>query len=144
MKRFISLLALVAIGTMLTASAQKATNTLVGVWQQEQTVQEGGKTRTIHLPVWKVITADGTFYTFLIASRNGRSMKMNEGTYTLNSDSVMTEHVHRSLTAPELDGCDNAIRYRFVDANTIQIVYRMPDALKDGHETWRRVTMEKP
>lgn len=146
MKRILFLTLVMAVFCIGIVHAQQtADKRLYGVWQQEQTARDNnGKQRIIHLPVWKVIEGNGTFYTFLIAGRDGRSMKMNEGTWTGVSDSIITEHVNRSLTAPQLNGCDNTIRYHFVDTNLIKIVYRLPNATRDAHETWRRVTMELP
>ena len=125
----------------LLASADNGKD-LQGIWQQVQTSCTDG--HTMLLPVWKVMQADGTFCTFLIANQSGQSIITNEGRYEVKDDSTVVEQVTGSITDPELVGTHNKLTYTFKGKDAMHVSYRMPGASRDGHEDWVRVKLEMP
>lgn len=144
MKRLFTLFVMVlAWGTMAWASSDKEANRhFVGVWQQVQTSHADG--HLMLLPVWKVMQADGTFCTFLIANQNGQSIITNQGSYTVTNDSIVVEHITGSITDPALVGKGNRLTYHFNGRDKVHVSYRMPEASRAGHEDWVRVKLEMP
>ena len=127
--------------------AQTSNHPLVGLWQQVQQDDghaHGGKPGFIKLPVWKVIQPDGNFFIFLIAAPDATCIKTNEGAYTVNSDSLYTEHINGSVTDPTLIGKDNKIFYRFETQDMLHVSYHHKKADRKGEELWIRVKLEVP
>ena len=71
----------------LTAYAQHS-HPLLGIWQQEMITQEGNR---ILIPVWKIISGDGTFSVILMTNKDGRTVQTIEGSYVINSENTYTE-----------------------------------------------------
>ncbi len=125
--------------------AQDVRPSLVGIWQQTEKVQkDNGKEQMLNLPVWKVIEEDNKFSTFLIPNRKGAAIITTQGTYTVSSDSTYTEHIQNSITAPELIGKGNAMKYRFLTEDYLEVRYTMPGAKSEAVEVWRRIHLEWP
>lgn len=141
MKRILLFLALF-LPLCLGAKTDNNKAKLVGVWQQVQ--KSTTDSHLMLLPVWKVIQADGSFCTFLIANQSGMSILTNQGTYQVTSDSTCVEAVKGSITDPELIGKFNTLTFHFVSDDLLEVSYRIPGASRDGHETWRRVKLELP
>ena len=143
MKRLLLILAMATpLGLVAAGNENKPKHPLTGVWQQMQTSQSDG--HAMLLPVWKVMQADGTFCTFLIANQTGQSIITNQGRYEVTSDSTLVETVSGSITDPELVGKGNRLTYTFKNKDTMHVSYRMPGASHDGHEDWVRVKLELP
>lgn len=143
MKRTALLLLAMTLPFAMSADESKTElRDMAGIWQQVQNFK--GERRFIRLPVWKILHADGTFQTFLIANKSAQSIITNAGTYKVTSDSTYTEHVTSSLTDPSLVGRDNHITYYMKDKDNMSITYRMPGAKRNGQEQWIRVKMEMP
>lgn len=115
---------------------------LVGVWQQVQKSPADG--HTMRLPVWKVMQADGSFCTFLIANPQGQSIITNEGSFKVENDSVFIEHITGSVTDPGLIGKDNHLTFKFEGNDKISVSYNAQGAMRAGNETWIRVKLETP
>jgi len=141
LKNFLLAFFLLACG--VSAGAQQ--HPLMGVWQQ-QTIDhngpEGGK--LINLPVWKVISGDGTFATFMLTNHEMYSAKYQEGTYRILSDSTYAEQIDRHLVNRSLDGVLNVLTFKFLTENELTVSYRLPGAESASVEIWRRVEMEMP
>lgn len=145
MKKYMAILAVAFLSSTAALMAQTEAPTLAGVWQQHQYVPEqDGSARLIHLPVWKVLTADGNFCTFLIANKEGVSIKTNEGTYKVLNDSVYEETLTGSITVPDLVGQSNSLRYEFQDPDTMNLIYTLPNKEAPTREIWTRVKLEFP
>ncbi len=145
MKRLAIFLMMLLGGFAGTAVAQNAAPSLAGIWQQTEKAQkENGKTRIVHLPVWKVMEEGGKFSTFLIPNRKGATIITTEGTYTITSDSTFTENIANSITSPELIGKGNPMKYRFIADDYIEVRYTLPGAKAEAVEVWRRVQLEWP
>ncbi len=128
-----------------TLKAQTTDTRFAGVWQQTQRITgKDGNQRLAYLPVWKVNGNDNTFFTFLIATPDGVSVKTNEGTYTVLNDSTLEEHVSGSITTPALVGKSNTIHYRFSSPDVLRLRFRMPGREHDVHEVWTRVRLAIP
>lgn len=113
-----------------------------GIWQQVQFAKTDG--HPMILPVWKVMRSDGTFSTFLIATRSGQSIITTEGSFKVANDSTFVENITGSLTDPQLKGKSNKLIFHFLDEDTMNVSYRMPGSTRDAHERWIRVKMERP
>lgn len=127
------------------SAQEQAKASLVGVWQRLETVKDdGGTTRTIKLPVWKVYDSNGTFSSFLIANKEADCIKAMEGTYSLVNDSVYDEHITGSVTSPELVGTTNPMSYKFVSPDLLQVSYHLSGAKQGVSEGWVRIKLEMP
>lgn len=145
MKRSLFLLLAFALGCTVTLKAQKLTKRFVGVWQKQELVHDQGDApRLITLPVWKVFSSDGTFFTFLIVNDRAESIKMMEGTWSVKNDSVYEEHVADCITNPAFKGTTNRISYRLVSKDNMGITYQLDGAKHRAEETWIRVKLELP
>lgn len=145
MKRIVLTLVVALTLGAASAWAQAASDKLQGIWQQQEKVEKKGeKPRTLHLPVWKVLGADGSFTTFLIASSDGTAIITNAGRYAVTSDSAYEERIERSIIFPQLVGGTNTLRYRFVTDDLLEVTYTMPHAEEPATELWQRVTMKMP
>lgn len=131
---------LVSLGAY--ADKIKNANKLIGIWQQVQ--QSKDDHRVVRLPVWKVVEADGSFQTFLIANEQAKCIITNRGEYKVTTDSTVVEYIKGSITDPELVGKSNKIFYKLTDNDTMHITYKLPKALREGHETWVRLKLEIP
>lgn len=145
MKKFLAIFIVTFFSGFSLLTAQSDVSKLVGVWQQHERVTDNdGHMRLVHLPVWKVLTGDGVFYTFLIANKDGVSIKTNEGTYKVVNDSVYEENISGSITVPALVGTTNTMRYNFAHPDVMNVVYRLPKAQRDAREIWIRLKLELP
>lgn len=146
MKKIFPLLAAFILCLPTTLRAQdKANASLVGVWQRLETVKDdGGTTRTIKLPVWKVYDSNGAFSSFLIVNKEADCIKAMEGTYNLVNDSVYDEHIAGSITSPELVGATNPMTYKFVSPDLLIVSYRLSEAKQEVSESWVRIKLEMP
>lgn len=120
----------------------KNADKLVGIWQQVQKAKEDN--RVVRLPVWKVMQSDGHFSTFLIANEQAQSIITNRGEFKVTSDSTLIEYVKGSITDPMLVGKSNKISYQLIDDDTMRITYKLPNAMREGNETWVRLKLEIP
>lgn len=76
MNKFRHIILLLAFIVGLTAYAQHS-HPLLGIWQQEIITQEGNR---ILIPVWKIISGDGTFSVILMTKDNGRTRPLRATT----------------------------------------------------------------
>jgi hypothetical protein len=142
MKKSVTLALLLCLGLGAYADKIKNSDKLCGIWQQVQQAKDGS--RVVRLPVWKVMQTDNHFSTFLIANEQAKSIITNRGEFKVTSDSTLIEYVKGSITDPELVGKSNKITYKLVDDDTMHISYKLPDAMREGHETWVRLKLEIP
>ncbi|MDO4930434.1 MAG: DUF4488 domain-containing protein [Bacteroidales bacterium] len=142
MKKFLTILFVAFCSCTGVLVAQTDASSLVGVWQQHQlTTDELGNPHLTPVSLWKVMTADGSFYTFLIASKDAVAVKTNEGTYKLVGDSVIEESVTASMTAPAIVGNVNTLYYEQPHPDVLHVSYRLPKATRDAKEYWVRVKL---
>lgn len=145
MKRSLFLLLAFVLGCTITLKAQKLTKRFVGVWQKQELVHDHGDApRLITLPVWKILSSDGTFCTFLIVNDRAESIKMMEGTWKVQNDSVYEEHVTACITNEQFTGQTFRINYRLVSDDNMGITYQVKGAKRRAEETWVRVKLELP
>lgn len=118
---------------------------LMGVWQQ-QTIDHNGPDggRLINLPIWKIISGDGTFTAFMLANHAMYSARYQEGTYRILSDSTYAEQIDRHLVDSALNGVLNVLTFKFLTEDELTVSYQVPGAASPSVEIWRRVEMEDP
>ena len=175
MKQFFSFLCVALLGAGLlssclqqpeTAAKNKSveniqnlveSNTMVGLWQQMRSVEivdeASGETITLLKARlrYKCIMTDGTYYLLDVkVDTEGVATNtiLHYGTYELQGDDVMLEHIVNCSTDPKLAGVTSTVRYTLTDVNTISLYYNFGEGgTEEGAnewvpETWKRVGLK--
>jgi len=132
-------------------------SSIVGLWQQMRSVEvtdESLDATAVLLtprPRYKCIMADGSYYLLDVkvdADGVPSNTILHYGTYELQGDSIMLEHIVNCSTDPNLAGVTSTVRYSLTDVNTLSIYYNfgLEGGSEDGAnewmpETWKRVGM---
>ena len=140
MNKFRHAILLLAFIVGFTAYAQHS-HPLLGIWQQEIITQEGNR---ILIPVWKIISGDGTFSVILMTKDNGRTVQTIEGNYVINSDKTYTEQVKTNVFDPQQKNTTNTLNYSFDTPDRLRISYHLQGRSVPAIESWQRVTLENP
>ena len=140
MNKFRHAILLLAFIVGLTAYAQHS-HPLLGIWQQEIITQEGNR---ILIPVWKIISGDGTFSVILTTKDDGRTVQTIEGNYVINSDKTYTEQVKTNVFDPQQKNTTNTLNYSFDTPDRLRISYHLQGRSVPAIESWQRVKLENP
>ncbi len=140
MNKFRHAILLLAFIVGFTAYAQHS-HPLLGIWQQEIITQEGNR---ILIPVWKIISGDGTFSVILMTKDNGRTVQTIEGNYVINSDKTYTEQVKTNVFDPQQKNTTNTLNYSFDTPDRLRISYHLQGRSVPAIESWQRVKLENP
>ena len=140
MNKFRHIILLLAFIVGFTAYAQHS-HPLLGIWQQEIITQEGNR---ILIPVWKIISGDGTFSVILMTKDNGRTVQTIEGNYVINSDKTYTEQVKTNVFDPQQKNTTNTLNYSFDAPDRLRISYHLQGRSVPAIESWQRVKLENP
>lgn len=140
MNKFRHAILLLAFIVGFTAYAQHS-HPLLGIWQQEMITQEGNR---ILIPVWKIISGDGTFSVILMTKDNGRTVQTIEGNYVINSDKTYTEQVKTNVFDPQQKNTTNTLNYSFDTPDRLRISYHLQGRSAPAIESWQRVKLENP
>lgn len=140
MNKFRHIILLLAFIVGFTAYAQHS-HPLLGIWQQEIITQEGNR---ILIPVWKIISGDGTFSVILMTKDNGRTVQTIEGNYVINSDKTYTEQVKTNVFDPQQKNTTNTLNYSFDTPDRLRISYHLQGRSVPAIESWQRVKLENP
>jgi hypothetical protein len=140
MNKFRHAILLLAFIVGFTAYAQHS-HPLLGIWQQEMITQEGNR---ILIPVWKIISGDGTFSVILMTKDNGRTVQTIEGNYVINSDKTYTEQVKTNVFDPQQKNTTNTLNYSFDTPDRLRISYHLQGRSVPAIESWQRVKLENP
>lgn len=140
MNKFRHAILLLAFIVGLTAYAQNP-HPLLGIWQQEMITQEGNR---ILIPVWKIISGDGTFSVILMTKDDGRTVQTIEGNYVINSDKTYTEQVKTNVFDPQQKNTTNTLNYSFDTPDRLRISYHLQGRSVPAIESWQRVKLENP
>jgi hypothetical protein len=140
MNKFRHTILLLAFIVGFTAYAQHS-HPLLGIWQQEMITQEGNR---ILIPVWKIISGDGTFSVILMTKDNGRTVQTIEGNYVINSDKTYTEQVKTNVFDPQQKNTTNTLNYSFDTPDRLRISYHLQGRSVPAIESWQRVKLENP
>ena len=140
MNKFRHAILLLAFIVGFTAYAQHS-HPLLGIWQQEIITQEGNR---ILIPVWKIISGDGTFSVILMTKDNGRTVQTIEGNYVIDSDKTYTEQVKTNVFDPQQKNTTNTLKYSFDTPDRLRIAYHLQGRSVPAIESWQRVKLENP
>lgn len=140
MNKFRHAILLLAFIVGFTAYAQHS-HPLLGIWQQEIITQEGNR---ILIPVWKIISGDGTFSVILMTKDDGRTVQTIEGNYVINSDKTYTEQVKTNVFDPQQKNTTNTLNYSFDTPDRLRISYHLQGRSVPAIESWQRVKLENP
>jgi hypothetical protein len=140
MNKFRHAILLLAFIVGFTAYAQHS-HPLLGIWQQEIITQEGNR---ILIPVWKIISGDGTFSVILMTKDNGRTVQTIEGNYVIDSDKTYTEQVKTNVFDPQQKNTTNKLNYSFDTPDRLRISYHLQGRSVPAIESWQRVKLENP
>ena len=140
MNKFRHTILLLAFIVGFTAYAQHS-HPLLGIWQQEIITQEGNR---ILIPVWKIISGDGTFSVILMTKDNGRTVQTIEGNYVINSAKTYTEQVKTNVFDPQQKNTTNTLNYSFDTPDRLRIAYHLQGRSVPATESWQRVKLENP
>lgn len=140
MNKFRHIILLLAFIVGLTAYAQHS-HPLLGIWQQEIITQEGNR---ILIPVWKIISGDGTFSVILMTNKDGRAVQTIEGSYVIDSDKTYTEQVKTNVFDPQQKNTTNTLNYSFDTPDRLRIAYHLQGRSVPATESWVRVKLENP
>ena len=148
-KTFIFVLAIGFSGTLFAQEHLAESKSLVGMWRQT-IVEKNNKGEIVKekLPNFKVINADGTFYTFTALNTGNINTPETDvsiymyGTYDITSDSTFTEHVIKNYSVPDFDKSNAELRYKFVPDSDNNLVYMIWKSTVNNEwipEAWERV-----
>lgn len=126
---------------------------LVGIWRQVAMSKNNvGEVVPVKSPIYKVVNADGTFYTFITWGAysnvpDDAATTINlYGTYAISSDSTFTEHIVKHSGNAQMDNTESELRYKFVPNSENNAVYMMwKNTAVDQWipELWERVILHK-
>lgn len=145
---------ILAFGFCATLSAQKPTQkkllpesrSLVGMWHQQASTNPND-TR-FSTGNYKVIAADSTFYTFVVAPQSPGKIWVY-GTISNMTDSSFVENIVHA-TNESLIGKGSPLKYRLIDENTLQCQYKLEINVQGEKmerwvpELWKRVEVQQP
>ena len=121
-----------------------ASKSIVGIWRQTGIENRNtGEIIDIISGNYKVINADGTFFTFVTWGINDPSKDTvigQYGTYEITSDNTLVEHIIKHIINPNLNGTDGDIKFKQIDENTIIISWCSDNKIRI-HEKWTRLPL---
>ncbi|WP_150451865.1 DUF4488 domain-containing protein [Arenibacter lacus] len=148
MKNIYLLLLLVCFSASLTAQSHEAhvpiSNTIVGIWEQTgATNPNTGKLTEVKTGNYKVINANGTYYTFIIWGNEISSANTSiaqYGTYEITSKNLLEEQIIAHTIHPNLNGKNSTVKFELVDSKTLLISWT-PNGIDWFDEKWTRMPL---
>ena len=144
---FLALLLLIASGSALAQSAEKAPLGLNGIWQmcfyRSNSPDVAGELKTSNS--FKILTDDGRF-TNMVMMPNG-AIIIGEGKWEMTSEKSYTEMVERNIHLPQLDGKKNVMEFELQGDDIMVVKFFLKEDVNGNridswcYETWKRVTM---
>lgn len=125
MKYILVLLIIVFSATLSAQTVQNhipVSKSIVGIWRRidERKLVNGGSIKIV-TGDYKVINADGTYYTFV--TWPNETTIAQYGCYEIESDSTLVEHIIENVLHPRLSGKDSPIKYSLIDENTMTVAW---------------------
>jgi hypothetical protein len=115
-----------------------AAKTLVGIWRQTTVMLNNGNSVKALTGNYKVINADGTYYTFVTWPE--KTTIGHYGSYEIKSDSLLVEHIINHSMNPNLNGTDQLSKFKQIDENTIEMAWSI-DNINWINERWERLPL---
>lgn len=125
MKHIFTLLIVVFSATLSAQTEQNhipVSKSIVGIWRliDEKTLINGESLKIV-TGNYKVINADGTYYTFV--TWPNETAIAQYGSYEIESDSTLVEHIIKHVLHPSLSGKNSPIKYSLIDENTMKMAW---------------------
>lgn len=115
-----------------------ASKSLIGFWRQTgYPSPKTGEPKEVVTGNFKVINADGSFYTFSTYARDKAGIGQY-GTYKVTSDSTLTEIAVKHILTPSHTGKISPLKYKLIDENTLMVSWKH-DETRNAKELWTRV-----
>jgi hypothetical protein len=118
-----------------------ASKSVIGIWRQTGLKRPlTNKYVRMKAGYYKILNADGTYYTLLTWTNNTpiKNTTIGKyGSYTVISDSTILEHTTKHET-PKFNGADDNITYKLIDDNTMTVGWENEQGLWI-YEEWTRV-----
>lgn len=134
--------------------------TYVGLWQkyQETTVEDSETDMVIKsvapTNLFKCILPDGNYFLYraFTDAASGQVVSRIEvyGTYQIQGDSVIVEHILTNCALPELSNIDSDVIYKMSDKDNMDVYYKLrnsdgtPGSSEYLPERWQRVPSATP
>ncbi|MFI0428089.1 DUF4488 domain-containing protein [Mariniflexile sp. HMF6888] len=117
-----------------------ALKSIVGIWRQTGIALTNGNTMDRLNGNYKVINADGSYYTFV--TWPNETVIGQYGTYKIKSDSILVEHIIMHEMNSNLNGKDCTIKYKLIDETTLMMAWSF-DNEKWVNEKWTRLPLAR-
>lgn len=125
MKHIFTLLIIVFSATLSAQTEQNhapISKSIVGIWRLiDERTFANGESMKIATGDYKVINADGTYYTFV--TWPNETTIAQYGSYQIESDSTLVEHIIKHVLHPRLSGKKSPIKYSLIDENTMMMAW---------------------
>jgi hypothetical protein len=147
MKHIFTLLIIVFSATLSAQTKQihiPVSKSIIGIWRliDERTLANGESIKIV-TGDYKVINADGTYYTFV--TWPNETTIAQYGSYEIESDSTLVEHIIENVLHPRLSGKDSPIKYSLIDENTMMMAWSFSlDGNNWVNEKWIRLPLAFP
>lgn len=147
MKHIFTLLIIVFSATLSAQTKQihiPVSKSIIGIWRliDERTLANGESIKIV-TGDYKVINADGTYYTFV--TWPNETTIAQYGSYEIESDSTLVEHIIENVLHPRLSGKDSPIKYSLIDENTMMMAWSFSlDGNNWVNEKWIRLPLAVP
>ncbi|SHJ33225.1 protein of unknown function [Arenibacter nanhaiticus] len=121
-----------------------ASKTLVGIWKQTGvTNPRTGEIMDVKSGNYKVINADGTYYTFITWGIENPSKDTGigqYGTYKVTSENTLVENIVQHTVNPMLNGKNSILKFELIDDNTLMMAWS-PNTINWVKERWTRLPL---
>ncbi len=117
-----------------------ASKSMVGIWRQTGIALTNGKTMDRLTGNYKVINADGSYYTFV--TWPNETVIGQYGTYKIKSDNILIEYIIMHEMNSNLNGKDCTIKYKLIDETTLMMAWSF-DNEKWVNEKWTRLPLAR-
>jgi hypothetical protein len=147
MKHIFTLLIIVFSATLSAQTKQihiPVSKSIIGIWRliDERTLANGESIKIL-TGDYKVINADGTYYTFV--TWPNETTIAQYGSYEIETDSTLVEHIIENVLHPRLNGKNSPIKYSLIDENTMMMAWSFSlDGNNWVNEKWIRLPLALP
>lgn len=119
-------------------------NTIVGIWKQTgATNQSTGKLTEVKTGNYKVINADGSYYTFIIWGNDletSHTTIAQYGTYEITSKNLLEELIIAHTIHPSLNGKNSTVKFKLLNPQTLMLSWT-PNGVEWLDEKWTRMPL---
>lgn len=137
--------------SLLTTAQSKQTHipaskSIFGIWRQTGIVNRtNGQIVPVLSGNYKVINADGTFYTFVSWGTRDPEKGTTIGQYgsfEIKSDSTLVEHIIKHVIDSNLSGTTGVLKYKLIDEKTLMMAWKNNNGIWVD-EKWTRLPLSR-